>query len=55
MIYDSFTQNKKKLALLIDPDKQSDDTLRNISQSAEKELVDFIFVGGSLVTSSNAT
>ncbi|MBP5584256.1 MAG: geranylgeranylglyceryl/heptaprenylglyceryl phosphate synthase [Bacteroidales bacterium] len=54
MIYDSFTQNKKKLALLIDPDKQSDDTLRNISQSAEKELVDFIFVGGSLVTSSTS-
>ena len=54
MIYDSFTQNKKKLALLIDPDKQSDGTLRNISQSAEKELVDFIFVGGSLVTSSTS-
>ncbi len=52
MIYDSFLTNNKQLALLIDPDKQSDESLCSISQSAQKEQVDYIFVGGSLVTSS---
>lgn len=52
MIYDSFLQKKKQLALLIDPDKQSDKSLCSIAQSAEQEQVDYIFVGGSLVMAS---
>lgn len=52
MIYDSFTQqNSKKLALLIDPDKHSHDSLLEVSRLAEKSKVDFIFVGGSLLNS----
>ncbi len=54
MIYDSFLKKNKQLALLIDPDKQSDDSLRTISTTAQKEGVHFIFVGGSLVTSSTS-
>ncbi|MCQ2960472.1 MAG: geranylgeranylglyceryl/heptaprenylglyceryl phosphate synthase [Bacteroidales bacterium] len=54
MIYESFTQNQKKLALLIDPDKHNENSLHAISESAQKEGVDFIFVGGSLVTSSTS-
>lgn len=52
MIYDSFLQTRKQLALLIDPDKHTDESLRSISQSAENEKVDYIFVGGSLVSTS---
>lgn len=52
MIYNSFLQQRKQLALLIDPDKHTDESLQTISLSAEKEKLDYIFVGGSLVTTS---
>lgn len=42
--------NKKALAVLIDPD-QSIQSVRQIAQLCQKQQVDFIFVGGSLVTS----
>ncbi len=43
-------QNKKALAVLIDPD-QAIKSVENIAQLCQKHHVDFIFVGGSLVTS----
>ena len=52
MIYQSFKKKQKQLALLIDPDKHSEDTLLKLSCTAQQEAVDFIFVGGSLVTNS---
>lgn len=52
MIYQSFEKKQKQLALLIDPDKHSDETLLKLSCTAQKKALDFIFVGGSLVTKS---
>ncbi|MBR5433562.1 MAG: geranylgeranylglyceryl/heptaprenylglyceryl phosphate synthase [Bacteroidales bacterium] len=52
MVYDLFLQKQKRLALLIDPDKHSDSSLRSVSMNAEREGVHMIFVGGSLVMSS---
>lgn len=52
MVYNYFTEtNTKKLALLIDPDKHTHDSLVEISRLAEKVHVHFIFVGGSLLNS----
>lgn len=53
-MYDLFLQKKKQLALLVDPDKHSDKSLSIVAQSAQKEGVDYIFVGGSLVTTSTS-
>ncbi len=53
-MYDLLLQKKKQLALLIDPDKHSDDSLCVVAQSAQKEGVNFVFVGGSLVTTSTS-
>lgn len=50
MIYNLFTQNTKQLALLIDPDKHTPQSLQFIAQSAQSLGVDYIFVGGSLLT-----
>ena len=51
MIYNSLISKKgKKLAILIDPGKQSDNTLIEIVRIANETKVDFIFVGGSLVS-----
>lgn len=44
------TQNKKALAVLIDPDQPLKNVVQ-IAQLCQKNHVDFIFVGGSLVTS----
>lgn len=54
MVYDLFLQNQKQLALLIDPDKHTDKSLVTIAELAQREGVNFIFVGGSLVTSSTS-
>lgn len=48
---DLFTKQKKQLAVLIDPDKLSPEQLANTSGIAQKAGVDFLFVGGSLMTS----
>ncbi|NPA44959.1 MAG: geranylgeranylglyceryl/heptaprenylglyceryl phosphate synthase [Chlorobi bacterium] len=53
MLYNSlFNTKKKKLAVLIDPDKQSEKELAFISEKSEKDGADFFLVGGSLVSSS---
>lgn len=44
---------QKKFALLIDPDNCGEDTLKFRIDQANNALVDFIFVGGSLITKEN--
>ncbi|MCF6169610.1 MAG: geranylgeranylglyceryl/heptaprenylglyceryl phosphate synthase [Bacteroidales bacterium] len=46
-----FQQQKKQLAVLIDPDKLSVAQLEVTAKNAQKAGVDFFFVGGSLMTS----
>lgn len=48
---DLFNKQKKQFAVLIDPDKLSPEQLANTSEIAQKAGVDFLFVGGSLMTS----
>jgi len=51
MIYDSILKTKKKqLALLIDPDKHNEKSLIEVSKLAQLHKVDFILVGGSLLS-----
>ncbi len=47
-----FCSGKKKLAVLIDPDKHTDKSLTEISIKSEKDGADFLLVGGSLLFSS---
>jgi phosphoglycerol geranylgeranyltransferase len=50
-IYNSIiSKNSKKLAILIDPGKQNNESLNEIIKIADQAKVDFILVGGSLVT-----
>ena len=44
---------KKLFAILIDPDKQSQDELLEIIESANNAKVDLFFVGGSLITNNS--
>ncbi len=47
-------QGKKSIAVLIDPDKAEDTArLMNLVNLASENCVDFFFVGGSLVTTTN--
>ncbi len=47
-------QGKKSIAILIDPDKISNTTqLEPLLRLAAEDCVDYIFVGGSLVTTNN--
>jgi len=48
---DLFLKLQKQLAVLIDPDKLSPDQLEKVAKNAQKASVDFLFVGGSLLTS----
>lgn len=48
---DYFLKPQKQLAVLIDPDKQSPEQLEKTAKIAQKAGVDFLFVGGSLLTS----
>jgi len=49
-------QGKKSIAVLIDPDKIVDaDQLESLLRLANENCVDYFFVGGSLVTTSNLT
>ena len=43
---------KKSIALLLDPDKTSEDSLKNILKTAEESKTDYIFAGGSLTFNS---
>jgi len=52
-LYDSFTKPGKKLAVLVDPDKPTDEQIVRIAMLSEESGVDFFFVGGSLLTNDN--
>src|SRR5690606_26060471 len=47
-------ENKKSIAVLVDPDKAEDPAkLLHLINLANENCIDYFFVGGSLVTSSN--
>ena len=47
-------ENKKSIAVLVDPDKAEDPSkLLHLINLASENCVDYFFVGGSLVTSTN--
>ena len=48
--YTQFSSKGKKLAVLIDPDKSTTESLKRISQLSAEKDIDFIFVGGSIVS-----
>lgn len=52
-VYELFQTPKKKLAVLVDPDKPTDDEIAHLAQQAAVAGVDFLFVGGSLLTNNN--
>ena len=45
--------SKKKFVVLIDPDKPSDEQIIDIVEKSKKVGVDFLFVGGSLLTTDS--
>lgn len=45
--------DEKSLAILVDPDKVSEKHLSKLSTFANKGLIDYFFVGGSLITSND--
>ncbi|GMT44378.1 MAG: geranylgeranylglyceryl/heptaprenylglyceryl phosphate synthase [bacterium] len=52
-IIDLFQKQQKQMAILIDPDKQSDNQHEKIAKIAQNAGTDFFFVGGSLLTSDS--
>lgn len=52
-IQDSRTAGKKLFAILIDPDKQNKEELKQIVNKAKSAKVDLFFVGGSLLTNDS--
>ena len=52
-IFNNEHPERKKIAILIDPDKQSNGRLAGIIEKAKANDVDYIFVGGSLITNNN--
>ena len=52
MICNTFLNSSKKLALLIDPDKHTSESVIHVSRIAEALKVDYIFVGGSILMTS---
>ena len=52
-IIDLFQKQQKQMAVLIDPDKQSDNQHEKIANIAQNAGTDFFFVGGSLLTSDS--
>jgi phosphoglycerol geranylgeranyltransferase len=56
-IYNKILKSKQKseklFAILIDPDKQNNKSLKDIIAKSKKENVDFFFVGGSLLTNDS--
>jgi putative glycerol-1-phosphate prenyltransferase len=53
VLKETFSDGKKKFALLIDPDKYSLAEIPGIAESAEQAGADFLFYGGSLVIENN--
>lgn len=52
-LQDSRQAGKKLFAILIDPDKQSKEELKQIIEKAKSARVDLFFVGGSLLTNDS--
>ncbi len=52
-VYNEFLKPRKKLAVLVDPDKPSDEEIYSLATMAAQSNVDFFFVGGSLLTNNN--
>ncbi len=52
MIYSKISDSNKKFALLIDPENYDERDLMNIVDSANNNPVDFIMVGGSIISQS---
>ncbi len=52
-IIELFQKQQKQIAILIDPDKQSDNQYEKIAKIAQNAGTDFFFVGGSLLTSDS--
>lgn len=52
-LYDLFTKPGKKIAVLVDPDKPTDEQIIQIAKHSQESGVDFFFVGGSLLTNDN--
>jgi len=49
-ILENFQKQRKSLAVLIDPDEPDLDKITNIAKLCENNYVDYIFVGGSLLS-----
>ena len=55
-IYNSISKSRKKqFAVLIDPDNYSPDEVANTASTAQEAGVDFLFIGGSLLTEDRLT
>jgi phosphoglycerol geranylgeranyltransferase len=52
-VHEKFLSAGKKLAVLVDPDKPTDDEIINLAKQAALAKVDIFFVGGSLLTNDN--
>lgn len=52
-ILEKKAKGKKQFAILVDPDKPSEDQIIEIAQKAKDAKVDYFFVGGSLLTNNN--
>ena len=53
-VYEKFQdKSRKKIAVLIDPDKPSDEQMMSIIEKANAAGVDFFFVGGSLLVTDS--
>ncbi len=50
-VIELFNKQKKQLAVLIDPDKLSPEELKSTAKITQEAGADFLFVGGSLMTS----
>lgn len=49
-IFKKSAEGKKQFAILIDPDKENEDSLEVLCELANQYKVDYLFVGGSLLT-----
>ncbi len=52
-IIDNLQKPQKQMAVLVDPDKQTNNQYEKIAKIAQNAGVDFFFVGGSLLTSNS--
>lgn len=52
-VYDMFQRKVRQMAVLLDPDKPTDDEIKTIATLASTAGVDYFFVGGSLLTNNN--